>query len=48
MIDFLIFLCTVTGAGVWVALFVLLIAYATGIADFGLNIEVEKTDVGPK
>lgn len=42
MIAFLQDVCTLTGAIVWVAFIVGLIAWATGIADFGLDVGVEE------
>lgn len=44
MNDFLMIVFTITGAIVWVAFFVGLIAWTTGIADFGLDVGVEKDD----
>ena len=47
MNDFFTITFTITGAIVWVAFFVGLIAWATGIADFGLDVGVEKDDKAP-
>lgn len=42
MNDFFTTVFTITGAVVWVAFIVGLIAWATGIADFGLDVGIEE------
>lgn len=44
MTEVLATICTVTGAVTWAAIFVGLVAWTAGIADFGLDVEVEKDD----
>lgn len=44
MNDFFTITFTITGAIVWIAFIVGLIAWTTGIADFGLDVGVEKDD----
>lgn len=44
MNDFLMIVFTITGAIVWVAFFVGLIAWTAGIVDFGLDVGVEEDD----
>lgn len=47
MIDFLKDACTLTGALVWIAFFVILIAYSTGIVDLRLEKAEDDADKAP-
>lgn len=42
MIDFLKDVCTFSGAVVWIAFIVGLIAWAAGIMDFGIDVGIEE------